>query len=166
MTFRLRGITSLLSRRRKQFFLIVLWGIVLGLIVVKVYWTGYQEIKWLKAYRVPYGWYETPQPVFLDLVLVLLVSLVVGVLISDAKFLFYGYIMGLLLTFIVSFTYVMIYMWTELGLVDMFTLGAFDWEWAVLFSIWNVGKIIFPQVILLSLLGVIAGAMLRELVGY
>jgi hypothetical protein len=45
-------------------------------------------------------------------------------------------------------------------------MDAFAWEWAVLFSIWNVGKIIFPQVILLSLLGVIAGAMLRELVGY
>jgi hypothetical protein len=166
MASRLQGITRLLSRRKKQLSLVILWGIVLGLIVIKVYWTGYQEIKWLKAYRVPYGWYETPQPVFLDLVLVLLASLIVGLLISDAKFLFYGYIMGLLLTFMVSFVYVMIYMWTELGLADMFTLGAFDWEWAVLFSIWNVGKLMFPQVVLLSLLGVISGAMLREVVGY
>jgi len=166
MAFRPQGITSLLSHRRKQFFLIVLWGIVLGLIVIKVYWTGYQEIRWLRVYKVPYGWHETPQPVFLDLVLVLLASLIVGSLISDAKFLFYGYIMGLLLTFVVSFAYVISYMWFELGLAESFSYFAFDWEWAVFYSILNVGKIIFPQVILLSLLGVIAGAMLRELVGY
>jgi len=166
MASRLRGIAGTLSRRRKQVFLILLWGIALGLIVIKVYWTGYQEIMWLKVYKVPYGWYETPNPVFLDLMLVLLVSVIVGTLISDAKFLFYGYIGGVFFAFVISFTYVMIYMWTELGLANLFTLGAFDWEWAVLFSIWNVGKIMFPQVILLSLLGVVAGTMLRELIGY
>ncbi len=166
MASRLRGIAGFLSRRRKQVFLILLWGIVLGLIVIKVYWTGYQEIRWLKVYQVPYGWYETPNPVFLDLMLVLLVSTIVGILVSDAKFLFYGYAAGMFFAFVISFAYVMIYMWTELGLAGMFTFSAFDWEWAVLFSIWNVGKIMFPQVILLSLLGVIAGAMLRELIGY
>lgn len=162
----LQEIAGFLSRKRKQVLLILLWSIMLGLIVVKVYWTGYQEIRWLKAQRVPYGWYETPNPVFMDLVLVSLVSLIVGTLIPDAKFLFYGYVVGMFFTFAISFVYVMIYMWTELGLADMFSFGAFDWEWAVLFATWNVGKIMFPQVILLSLLGVIAGAMLRELIGY
>ena len=163
---RLQEIASLLSRKRKQVALILLWSIALGLIVIKVYWTGYQEIRWLRAQRVPYGWYETPNPVFSDLMLVLLASLAVGTLIPDAKFLFYGYIVGMVFSFAMSFAYVVVYMWTELGLADMFTFGAFDWEWAVLFATWNVGKIMFPQVILLSLLGVIAGAMLRELISY
>jgi hypothetical protein len=159
-------IADSISRRKKEALIFVLWGMILGLIVIKVYWVGYQEIKWLQYYKVPYGWYETPSPNLLDLFLVLIASIIVGALISNTKVLFYGYIVGIVIAFFISFAYVMFYMWAVLQLKYFFSWAYFSWEWAVLFAVWNVSKIMFPQVILLSLLGVIAGAFLYERIGY
>ncbi len=151
--------------KRRDFLVILLWGFVLGIIVSEVYWVGYQEIKWLKFYRVPYGWYETPNPKPLDLVLVLMVSAISGAIVSEVKVALYGYILGLIIAFLVSFTFVILYMLRVLQLEYLFTWSNFNWEWGVFFAIINVGKILFPYVILLSLLGVVLGIILRERLG-
>jgi hypothetical protein len=166
LKFELPKITSAISGKKREAFIVVLWGMILGLIVIKVYWVGYQEIKWLQYYKVPYGWYETPSPNLLDLFLVLIASMIVGALISNTKVLFYGYIGGLVLAFLISFAYVMFYMWAVLQIKYVFSWANFNWEWGVLFALWNVGKIMFPQVIFLSLLGVVIGAFLHERIGY
>lgn len=166
MALNLPSINKFFPFRKKEVLIILLWGLVLGIVVSEVYWVGYQEIKWLSYYKVPYGWYETPNPKIWDLFLVLFVSMIFGALVSDTKTLFYGYIAGLVLAFFISLIYVLFYMWSVLRLEHLFTVTDFNWEWAVLFALWNVGKIMFPQVIFLSLLGVVIGALVRERFGY
>ncbi len=156
----------LLWFKRRDFLFILMWGIFLGIIVSEVYWVGYQEIRWLKVYKVPYGWYETPNPKPLDLILVLIVSVIFGALLSEVRVVLSGYLFGLLLAFLVGFAFVIFYMWRVLQLEYLFTWSDFNWEWAVFFAILNVGKIMFPYVVLLSLLGVVLGMVLRELLGY
>jgi len=166
MVSRLSNIAKVISLRKKETLIILLWGLILGLIVIEVYWVGYQEIRWLQYYRVPYGWYETPTPKLLDLLLVLIASIGFGALMSNTKVLFYGYIAGFLLAFFMSFVFVMYYMWAVLRLEVLFNWANFDWEWAVFFATLNVGKIMFPQVVFLSLLGVVVGCFLRGRFGY
>jgi len=152
--------------KRREFMAILLWGVILGIIVSKVYWVGYQEIRWLYVYKVPYGWYETPNPKPLDLILVLAVSVIFGAVVSKVKTALYGYIGGLILAFLVGLIFVILYMWKVLQLEYLFTWSSFNWEWAIFFALINVGKIVFPYVFMLSLLGVIIGMILRERLGY
>ena len=166
LTLNIPNISKSFPFRRKEALVILLWGVVLGIVVSEVYWVGYQTIPLLYYYKQAYGWYETPNPTIWDLLLVLVVSVFFGALISDTKALFYGYIVGMILAFLLSFIYVLFYMWNVLRLEYLFTFTDFNWEWAVLFAIWNVGKIMFPQVIFLSLLGVVFGALIRERFGY
>lgn len=166
MKFEVLNLFKALSNRKRGVLIVAIWGLVLGLIVIKVYWVGYQEIEWLQYYRVPWGGYETPNPNILDLLLVLIAGIVVGILISNVKALFYGFIGSLLFAFMIGFTFVMFYMWAVLKVEHLFSWADFNWEWAVLIAIFNVGKIMFPQMIFLSLLGVVIGAFLRERIGY
>jgi len=154
------------SWERKDFLVVLVWGVILGIVVCEVYWVGYQKIKWLSVYKVPYGWYETPNPELLDLMLVLFVSIIFGAFISSMKGVFYGYLIGMLLAFSVSFVFVIFYMWRVLQLEYLFTWSDFNWEWAVFFALLNVGKILFPYIILISLLGVIIGMLIRERLNY
>lgn len=152
--------------KRRDFLLILVWGIVLGIIISEVYWVGYQEIRWLNVYKVPYGWYETPNPKPLDLAIVLLVSVIFGIFLSEVKVAIYGYLMGLFIAFLVGFTFVIFYMWRVLKLEYLFSWSDFNWEWAVFFALLNVGKILFPYITLLSLLGIVLGMILRERFGF
>jgi hypothetical protein len=151
---------------RKDFLVVLVWGVILGIVICKVYWVGYQEIKWLSVYKVPYGWYETPNPKPLDLMLVLFVSIIFGALISSMKGVFYGYLIGMILAFSVGFIFVIFYMWRVLQLEYLFMMSDFNWEWAVFFALLNVGRILFPYIILISLLGVIIGMLIRERLNY
>lgn len=162
MGFRLSQIRKAISRGKSDFLKSLLWGLLLGVIVSEVYWVGYQEIRWLQVYSVPYGWYETPTPKLLDLFLVLLASVTFGALMSSVKSLFYGFIGGLLFAFTVSCAFVLYYMYAVLRIESLFNLANFNWEWAVFFAVLNVGKIIFPQIIFLSLLGVAVGCILSD----
>ena len=120
--------------KRREFMAILLWGVILGIIVSKVYWVGYQEIRWLYVYKVPYGWYETPNPKPLDLILVLAVSVIFGAVVSKVKTALYGYIGGLILAFLVGLIFVILYMWKVLQLEYLFTWSSFNWEWAIFFA--------------------------------
>jgi hypothetical protein len=153
---------KVIFRWKSVFLKSLLWGLFLGVIVSKVYWVGYQEIRWLQVYSVPYGWYETPTPNLLDLFLVLLAGIAFGALMPSVNSLFYGFIIGLLFGFIVSCVFVLYYMWAVLRIESLFNLVNFNWEWAVFFAVLNVGKIIFPQMIFLSLLGVAVGCIMRD----
>jgi hypothetical protein len=143
-----------------------LWGAFLGVMIIKVYWTGYQEITWLRYYSVPYGWYETPTPKIIDLFLVLFASLGAGFLFKDVKSLFYCYITAILISFVLSFMFVIWYMQNVLRVEYLFSWSSFNWEWGVFIAGLNVLKIFFPQVFFVSLLGTVLGILLRGLFFY
>jgi hypothetical protein len=141
--------------------LVLLWTALVALIVIKVYWVGYTTSVRLSQSKTPFPTYDAPGPGLLDLVIVLLAGIPVGLSLSDVNEIVYGYFAGMALVFVVSVTYVALYIWYVLGWEQTFSMVAFDWEYAVFFGMEWVLRIMFPWVMGLCLIGLIVGAFLR-----
>jgi hypothetical protein len=150
-----------LLKKKGDVALVLLWTGLVALIVVKIYWVGYTTSVGLSQSKDPFATYDAPGPGLLDLVIVLLAGIPVGLSLSDVNEMIYGYFVAMCLVFIVSVTYVSLYIWYVLGWEQMWGMVAFDWEWAVFFAMEWVLRIMFPWVMGLCLVGLIAGAFLR-----
>jgi hypothetical protein len=140
---------------------LLLWTALLSLIVISIYWIGYTTSIRLSQHKTLFPDYDAPGPGFLDLVIVLFAGIPVGLSLSDVSEIVYGYFVVMLLVFIVSVSYVTLYIWYILGWGQVFSLATYDWEYAVFFAMEWVLRIMVPWVMGLCLAGLIVGAFLR-----
>jgi len=146
--------------------LVLLWTALVALIVIKIYWVGYTTSVRLSQSKTLFPTYEGPGPGILDLIIVLLAGIPVGFSLSDVNEMVYGYFAAMSLAFVVSVTYVTLYIWYVLGWGQVFSMVAFDWEYAVFFALEWVLRIMLPWVMGLCLVGLTVGAFLRTWIGW
>jgi hypothetical protein len=158
-------IRTLLKKKKGDIALVLLWTALIALIVIKIYWVGYTTIVGLYYYKELFPQYGGPTPGVLDLVIVLLAGIPVGLSLSDLNEMIYGYAAAMSLAFVISVTYVTLYIWYVLGWGEVFGMVAFDWEYAVFFAMEWVLRIMFPWVMGLCLVGLTVGAFLRTWMG-
>jgi hypothetical protein len=145
---------------------LLLWAALISVIVITIYWIGYTTSIRLSQTKTPFPTYGAPGPGPLDLVIVALSGIPVGLSLSDVDKIVYGYFATMILVFIASVTYVTLYIWYTLGWGKVFGMVAFDWEYAVLFAMEWVLRIMLPWIMGLCLLGLIIGAFLKTWVGW
>jgi len=150
-----------LSIKGKGFIVILLWTIFVALIVIKAYWIAYNTRARLYQFKVAYPSYDLSGCEPLDLVLVGLTGLLVGVFLSEAKEVLYGYVFTMLSSYVISVTYILLYEWFVLDLGSMFSAVAYGWEWAVFIAASIAFALMFPWIICVCLAGLAFGALLK-----
>jgi len=163
---RIENFWRLITRKKTALLTVALWTLTLSLVIIKSYWLAYLEtnplgINRLSYYQIPYASYEGPSPRVLDLLIIAVASLVVGLVLSDVKEVVYGYIASVSLSLVVGVAFVSFYIWVVLDLGALLSLAPYEWEWVLFMAFWNVFRIMFPWLVAVSLLGVVAGSFLK-----
>lgn len=166
MKTRVENFWRLITREKITLLAVALWTLTLSLVVIKIYLVAYLEtnplgINRLSYFQIPCTSYEGPSPRVLDVLIIAVASLVVGLVLSDVKEVVYGYIASVSLSLVVGVAFVSFYIWVVLDLGALFSLAPYDWEWVVFMAFWNVFRIMFPWLVAVSLLGVVAGSFLK-----
>lgn len=156
-----RSLAKTLVRKKNDVALVALWIMLISFVIMKVHWTNYLEVPRLQHDQVPFALYEGPTPTIFDLAMIGIAGMVVGFFISDAKEMAYGFIAAILGSFIITVTYVTLYIWIALDWGPILGVGAFDWEFAVYWAIMTVFRIMVPWVVGLCLVGLALAAFLR-----
>lgn len=161
----LEGAFSVGSRciRKKDLIAFLLLTAALSLIVIKIFWLTYTEVYRLLHYREIFALYQAPAPQWIDILLLLIASFLIASLFSTAKTLVYGFILSFFFSFLVAVVYVFLFIWYTLGWGEIFSLGPYDWEVPLFFSILNVFRIMFPIVIAPCLVGALIAFLVRGL---
>jgi len=166
MWTKIKNLSMRISRKRNDILIVAIWTALLTLIVIKIYWLAYAGSERLSHYQIAYTIYEGPSPGYLDLIIAVVAGIIFGLLLSDVKEIIYGFVASFFSSFIIGVIYGMLYIWYVLDWGKIFGATPFDWEWALFFSVLNIGRIMFPLILGVSLLGVAVGAVLRTWVGW
>lgn len=149
-------------RIEKENILVVLgWTAAISLLIIKSFWLFYVHNLKFSTYQIPYRLAEGPSFNFVDQVLIIGISILVGMILTDAKTLVWTHITSISLSFLAAVTYIFFYIWFVLGWGEVFSLVPFGWEDVLFLAIINALRFIFPWGIFLSLLGVVTGSFLR-----
>lgn len=148
-------------RKKLDITMVVVWTALIALIVIKAYWVAYHTEPYLVYQKPLYPVYGGPMPELLDLLIITVAGVIVGIFLTDAKEMLYGYIASMSLAFITAVIYVTLYVWYVLEWGPTLS-AASNWEWAVFFAIEIVFAMMFPWVLSISLVSLALGAFLKE----
>lgn len=155
------GVLRIFAVRKRSIAIVLVWAIVISLIMIKTHWVFYVENVQFSVYRLPWRADEGPKFTGMDWVLLILVSFLVGVVLTDAKKLAYGYFATMLLSIGVGIVYVFLYNWLVLRLGAILSEVPFGWEWALWTAILNVVRFMLPVGMFCCLIGVLTGSFIR-----
>ena len=155
---------KLLRRRKKDILVVVGWTFAISLIIIKAYWFFYLEKPRFFVSKDPYCFYDAPFFTVVDALLILFLSFLVGIVLTDVKAVVYGYFVSTCLSAFVTVAYVFCYIWFVLGLQETFSTTPFGWESVLLLAFFNVLRFIFPTSMALCLIGVVTGSFLTRLI--
>lgn len=152
-----------LKKRKKLLMISALWALAIILVVIKVHWLHYLQNPRYSVYGIPLS-YRGPQMGSIDILILGIVSALIGVLLSEADYIFIGYILAFTMSFVGLVVYVVLYIWYVLDWGELLSLipGTAGLELVILWGILNVTWIMFPAAVLISLFGAIAGGLLRS----
>ncbi len=157
-----RNLAGTLIRKKNDVALIALWIMLISFVVIKVHWTNYLEVPRLARQQVPFAYTEGPTPTAFDMAMIGIAGFVVGLFISDAKEMAYGFVVAFFASFIVTVVYVTLYIWYSLDWGPVLSAMSYDWEFAVYWAVMTVFRIMVPWVVGLCLIGLAVAAFLRS----
>ena len=93
MWVRIKETVGKVKQKRNDILILVLWSVLIAFMVVKTYWTAYQTANRLVYFKPAHPSYDLSNVNAVDLLIIAIASFIVGISLSDAKTLFYGYIL-------------------------------------------------------------------------
>ena len=145
---------------RKDILVITLWATAISLIMIKAYTVFYLEDLTGRA-RDFWCVYATPGLETLDMLILISMSIVFTILLSDVNQIIYGFAGSLILSFIVAVTYASLFIWYVMGAQDLFGKYAYDWEWVIFAGFWKMFFVMVPWVVGISAMGLVIGIIVR-----
>lgn len=150
-----------LLNEKKDMILILIWAIVITLVIIRVHWTLYQNSERLRRYRIAFSIYEVPHLEILDIAILLPSTILIVMALSDIKQIFYGFLAAHTIAFCSGLIYISLFIWYVLDYQALYSLSPFGWEYVMLMGFYNLFYIMLPWLIGASILGTIAGLILR-----
>lgn len=145
--------------------LVIMWAVLLAFLVIKTYWISYNTSNRL-MHDVPLlPGYDLKRLESWDLAIIVVSGIVISLFLSDVEKMFYAYIATIILTFIISVTYISLYIWYVLDFGSLFSIYAYDWELAVYAATMISFVLMVPWMVSFCLVGVAIGAFLKTLIG-
>lgn len=161
MSSRFHDLKRRIVRKRLDIIMVVVWTALIALIVIKAYWIAYHTTAHLVYEKPLYPGLDGPMPEFLDMLIITVAGVIVGIFLTDAKEMLYGYLASMSLAFTTAVIYVTLYVWYILGWGPTLS-AASNWEWAVFFAIEIVFAMMFPWILSIGLISLAVGAFLKE----
>ena len=62
MQARIRNFFKVLSRKRREVVIVLLWSFAIAFILIKIFWLTYIEVPRLQRYHIIYALYNIPAP--------------------------------------------------------------------------------------------------------
>ncbi|RLI40957.1 hypothetical protein DRO69_12200 [Candidatus Bathyarchaeota archaeon] len=162
MWVRIKETVGKVKQKRNDILILVLWSVLIAFMVVKTYWTAYQTANRLVYFKPAHPSYDLSNVNAVDLLIIAIASFIVGISLSDAKTLFYGYIFSLLLAFILCVIYISLYVWYVLDYGPLFSLMPYGWEWAFFIATSIVFALMFPWIFCICLVSLAVSSLLRS----
>lgn len=144
---------------KKDTLVVILWATVISSIMIKAHMLLYQDP--LFSSGSPFVIYRPPSLTIPDMLILTAISMIVTIILSDVKPIIYGFVVSLVLSFIIAVTYVSLFIWYVLGWGDCFSQSAYGWEWALYLGFLNVFYVMVPWVIGTSVVGLVIGVVVR-----
>ncbi|MGF3572883.1 MAG: hypothetical protein ACQXXG_05610 [Candidatus Bathyarchaeia archaeon] len=145
-----------------NFIIIFLWIILVSIVVIVTYHSIYLTSERWKTFKIAWDPVEGPVLNNFGIALLFVVSFSVGLLLEDAKTLVYGFLLTLVLSFIISVTFVFYYIWNFLNFSESLGKIPYGWEWALYMSFLNCIRIFIPHVLVLLIFGAGLGCLLSS----
>lgn len=144
--------------RRKDFLIVILWTAAISLIMIKAYTLFYLEDPLGDRFVSVYA---TPGLGILDMLILTSMSIVVTILLSDVNQIIYGFAGSLILSFIFAVTFASLFIWYVIGVQNLFSQHAYDWEWVIYAGFWKMFPVMVPWVVGTSAIGLVIGIIVR-----
>jgi hypothetical protein len=144
--------------RRKDILVVILWTAAISLIMIKAYMLFYLHSPLGQEFWVVYDW---PGLEWYDMVILTVLSIACTMILSDAESIVYGFAASLILSFIISVTYVSIFIWYVVGAEPFFSQVTYGWEYVLYAGFWNVFFVMVPWIIGTSAIGLVIGILIR-----
>ncbi|UCD96175.1 MAG: hypothetical protein JSV35_06685 [Candidatus Bathyarchaeota archaeon] len=158
------GLKARLVKRRRDVLLTLAWITAVTVLIIATHRTFYITDIRFATYNIPYLSYLGPAFSELALLALIMVGIIVGTFLSDMKRLVYSYFMTMISSSVLAGVYVYLFIWFHLGFEANLSQIAFGWELAIWWSVVNVFKIMVPNGVILSFLGVVIGTVVRTVV--
>jgi len=138
---------------RKEFVIILLWTFLVSLVIIISYHSIYlTNVRW-QTYKVAWDPIEGPMLNLWGVVALIILSFFAGYSLKNTKFFVFGFLLTLILSFVISVIFGFIYIWFGLGFSEDLGQIPFGWEWAFYMSLLNCFRIYVPHVLVLLILG-------------
>jgi hypothetical protein len=161
MSTRFGGLLRRIIRKKHDVALVAFWTALISLIIIRVYLVAYSSDPYLAYKKPPYPFTGGLSPDILDMLIIGASGLIVGLFLSDANEMLYGYVVSIFLSFVIGVIFVSFYIWYELGWGASWSSG-YNWEWAPFLAIEVVFAVMVPWIIIGTLVSLIIGAFLKE----
>jgi hypothetical protein len=105
--------------------------------------------------------YRAPSLGVVDILILVAMSLIVTIVLSDVRPIIFGFAASLVLSFVIAVAYVSLFIWYTLGYGSVFSGLAYGWEDAIYLGFLNMFFVMVPWVIGASALGIVMGFIIR-----
>jgi hypothetical protein len=145
---------------RKDALVVMVWALIISLIMINAHIAMYNSEPEYYHAQAAYVEYRAPSLGIMEMLILPAMAIVVAFILSDIKPILYGFVVSLVLSFIIAVTYVTLFIWYVLGYGEVLTY-AYSWEDAIYLGFLNVIFIMVPWVIGASAIGLVIGLVIR-----
>jgi hypothetical protein len=159
------GFVKWLGARKKKIAVTLTWSVAIAGIVIKSYWLVYATNPVLVEHGI--GWTQVDQWIprldTLDCLLIFLLGIIAGAILVDLETVLYSLIATTILSFLVPIAYSSLFIWYILRWGEAISVlgGLLLLQNVIYVAIISIFRMVFPIVVILSLLGVLLGAFGR-----
>jgi len=156
MISKLQNIYELIQIKKKIISGLSLWTAIISLVLIKTFFLAREHA----AVPRPFSWIDAPMFESFDIAVLMAASIVIALILADAKAILYGYVVSISLSCIIGVAYDSFYIWSMWGY--LFETVPFGWEHACYWAVINVLRAMFPFGIGVCLLGATIGGALSS----
>ena len=157
---KLKNFPSVLFRRKLEIGVVIIWSVIISIMLVYNFHSFYLENPFTMSA------YLSPAFTILERLIIVAISLVATLIISDVKRVVYGFFTSTILILIIGILSLFVYIWSVFQLGLVFQDIPFGWETALFTALIKVVGFMIPIGFTFSLIGVVVGTIVSFLYKY
>ena len=157
---KLKNFPSILFRRKLEIGVVIIWSVIISIMLVYNFHSFYLENPFTMSA------YLSPAFTILERLIIVAISLVATLIISDVKRVVYWFFTSTILILIIVILSLFVYIWSVFQLGLVFQEIPFGWETALFTALIKVVGFMIPIGFTFSLIGVVVGTIVSFLYKY
>jgi len=148
--------------QKKDLLIISIWIAIMALIMIKAHYILHSTNLVYKNEQAAFIEYQPPSLEIADVFILVAVSIIVVILLSDVESLILGYFASIAIAFTIAIIYATVFIWFTLGYAAELSQIPFGWEAAIYMAFVSMIWVMFPYVFGITVIGAVLGVFLRQ----